>query len=117
MFCPQCEAEYREGFTECSDCDVALVETLEPHEREEIAPGLTVVFQTPNPEELAEIVDRLEKAKVPYVIEAGTALALLDDREYDADDPQWQARLSVITELLERAERIVQQVLAARIKT
>lgn len=28
MFCPQCGAEYREGFTECWDCGVAL--TKEP---------------------------------------------------------------------------------------
>jgi hypothetical protein len=26
MFCPQCKAEYRQGFMLCSDCDVALVE-------------------------------------------------------------------------------------------
>ncbi len=25
MFCPQCQAEYREGFTVCADCDVPLV--------------------------------------------------------------------------------------------
>ena len=25
MFCPQCNAEYRPGFTRCSDCDVELV--------------------------------------------------------------------------------------------
>jgi hypothetical protein len=25
MFCPQCKAEYRQGFTRCSDCDVELV--------------------------------------------------------------------------------------------
>src|SRR5271157_4509346 len=28
MFCPICKAEYRFGFTRCSDCDVDLVETL-----------------------------------------------------------------------------------------
>ena len=28
MFCPVCKAEYRLGFTHCSDCDVDLVETL-----------------------------------------------------------------------------------------
>jgi hypothetical protein len=32
MFCPNCEAEYRPGFTRCSDCDVALVERLEETE-------------------------------------------------------------------------------------
>jgi hypothetical protein len=26
MFCPQCNAEYRPGFTRCSDCDVDLVQ-------------------------------------------------------------------------------------------
>lgn len=25
MFCPQCKAEYRQGFTHCADCDVDLV--------------------------------------------------------------------------------------------
>jgi hypothetical protein len=108
MFCPSCEAEYREGFTECNDCGVALVPVLEPHRREEIAEGLTAVLETTNAEELGEIVDRLEKAGVPYVIEAGTALALLDGRD-DEVPHSWQARLSVATELIERAERIVQQ--------
>ena len=28
MFCPQCRAEYREGFVECSDCHVPLVDRL-----------------------------------------------------------------------------------------
>ncbi len=28
MFCPQCKAEYRPGFTRCADCDVDLVYAL-----------------------------------------------------------------------------------------
>jgi hypothetical protein len=28
MFCPQCKAEYRRGFTRCADCDVELVYEL-----------------------------------------------------------------------------------------
>ena len=28
MFCPDCGGEYREGFFECADCKVALVERL-----------------------------------------------------------------------------------------
>jgi hypothetical protein len=28
MFCPQCESEYRPGFTRCSECNVMLVYRL-----------------------------------------------------------------------------------------
>lgn len=28
MFCPECKAEYRQGFTHCADCDVELVAEL-----------------------------------------------------------------------------------------
>jgi len=34
MFCPKCRAEYREGFTECSDCHVKLVADLNLEENE-----------------------------------------------------------------------------------
>jgi hypothetical protein len=30
MFCPECQAEYRQGFTRCADCDVDLVYELPP---------------------------------------------------------------------------------------
>jgi hypothetical protein len=36
MFCPQCKAEYREGFKHCPECDVDLVLSL-PREPEEPA--------------------------------------------------------------------------------
>src|SRR6202521_3137117 len=35
MYCPQCKAEYRQGFTRCADCDVELV-----HEPPPVAHGL-----------------------------------------------------------------------------
>src|SRR5690349_24367362 len=28
MYCPSCGSEYREGYTECADCKVPLVERL-----------------------------------------------------------------------------------------
>ncbi len=30
MYCPQCKAEYRQGFTRCADCDVELVHDPPP---------------------------------------------------------------------------------------
>ena len=32
MVCPQCGSEYRQGFTQCSDCDVALVPEPQPEQ-------------------------------------------------------------------------------------
>jgi hypothetical protein len=33
VYCPQCRAEFREGFTECSDCHVPLSEGSPPPSR------------------------------------------------------------------------------------
>lgn len=30
MFCPECRAEYRDGFSECADCHVELIPELAP---------------------------------------------------------------------------------------
>ena len=43
MFCPNCRAEYREGFYECADCGVALVEELPPEDIPEYAEYVTVI--------------------------------------------------------------------------
>ena len=34
MYCPKCRSEFREGFFECSECSVPLVENLPPEEPE-----------------------------------------------------------------------------------
>ena len=41
MFCPQCRAEYRQGFFRCSDCDIPLVDQLPAdHSVTDREPGL-----------------------------------------------------------------------------
>ncbi len=56
-WCPNCKAEYQEGYTECSDCGVALVESLEEEiflapffqaEDKKIADKLASFFQYSN---------------------------------------------------------------------
>lgn len=42
MYCPKCRMEYREGFTQCSDCDVKLVDDLPPPRAPEYENMVTV---------------------------------------------------------------------------
>jgi hypothetical protein len=110
MICPSCGSEYREGFTRCADCDVDLAESIVA-ERENLAP-LTLESSG---ELVAELTDRLEKAGVPYAIEAGTALNLLDDPGAEIEGPEdWAARVWVAKGFEERSERILDQIRDAR---
>jgi len=47
MHCPKCLTEYRDGFTECSDCHVPLAEGRPPAQSEEAHEvELVTVFET-----------------------------------------------------------------------
>src|SRR5580704_5728412 len=50
MICPECNAEYRQGFYRCADCDVELVESL----------GEAVRVETPPPEKYGALLWRGE---------------------------------------------------------
>jgi len=113
MFCPDCETEYREGIERCSDCGALLVESLEADPADT---QLVPLCEEQSPDIVGVIVDRLEKAGVPYVIQAGTALALLDRViEGDVEPEPWSARIYVPDgEYAKRAQRIVDQLTALR---
>ena len=74
MFCPQCRAEYREGFFRCSDCNIPLVDQL-PADRPvaDRQPG----SETDHPE---LVVLRT----FPTVIEADLAKSALDSVGIDS---------------------------------
>jgi hypothetical protein len=66
MFCPECEGEYREGFLECADCGVPLVDKLP--EPEPIPDAkLVTVLRTGNVNELAFAESVLTDADIPFV--------------------------------------------------
>ena len=65
MFCPLCTCEYREGFTMCADCDVALVAELSVEPNPDTALpddpcDLVPVFETLNQHEIILIKAALE---------------------------------------------------------
>jgi len=69
MFCPQCRSEYREGFTRCEVCDVALVAVLPPlpGEGDPSHRELVTVFETGDPGLLALAHSILDEAAIPYL--------------------------------------------------
>jgi len=67
MFCPQCESEYREGFTTCADCNVALVDALSDRNEEADDEPTVTVLETGDPGELALAHSLLEAEGITAV--------------------------------------------------
>ena len=70
MFCPECGAEYRDGFYECSDCRVSLVNELPPRSFPKPQPtrGLVTVLATSDPLLMGAVKPLLEEAGIPCVV-------------------------------------------------
>ncbi len=69
MFCPECGAEYREGFTECSDCQVPLVRELPPSPEPKPDLKLFTVLETVDRNLLMVAKSVLEDAGIEYLVE------------------------------------------------
>jgi hypothetical protein len=71
VYCPKCRVEYREGFTECSDCHVPLRAGTPPPEPESpFDPDLELVavLETCDALVLALAKDLLEEAGIPFFV-------------------------------------------------
>lgn len=128
MICPNCHAEFRDGFTTCSDCEIPLVEDLESYDPETGSaddagtlaggpggPGdLVPLAELGSPEMLGALLEQLEAAQVPYVVQAGTAVALASGGELESPgfpDP-WQARVMVVGSFRPVARAMVDAIVA-----
>lgn len=78
MFCPQCRAEYRPGFTRCPVCELYLVDQL-PEVRPAPDPDrkLVPVFRTTDPVLLPIVKSLLDSAGIEYFVQGEEALSLL----------------------------------------
>jgi len=66
MVCPECGGEYRDGFFECTDCGVALVEQLPAPAAEPTASDLVTVVETADPAEIAFVESLFLEEGIPY---------------------------------------------------
>jgi hypothetical protein len=70
MFCPECKIEYRQGFVECSDCQVPLVAELpqevapQPGERIE----LVTILKSGNDAAIAVAQSLLQDAGIDFLL-------------------------------------------------
>jgi len=73
MFCPQCKAEYRFGFTKCSDCGVDLVEHLPDDSSATRNQDLAVAWRGSDPSAFSAALAALK--------DAGIACAQISDHD------------------------------------
>jgi hypothetical protein len=70
MFCPNCKAEYRDGFTQCADCDVALVRRLNdatfPSNRPKLPDGPELLWTGTDEGLAAQIESALDSAQISH---------------------------------------------------
>ena len=78
MYCPQCGCEYRDGFSECSDCRVPLLAGTPPQDTADPTLGLVVVLETNDQILVAFAKGLLEEAGIPYFI-LGQIATLVSD--------------------------------------
>jgi len=81
VYCPQCQVEYRDGFTECSDCHVPLLAGTppeEPADRFDPTLDLVVVLETNDRIQLALAKGLMEDAGIPFFV-LGQIATLVQD--------------------------------------
>lgn len=98
MFCPKCKSEYREGFTVCADCNIALIEELPP-EKEPVFVEYEEVLGTYNPADIMIIKSILDAENITYYFNAEHFMYVRPMAE--------PARLMVAKEDVETAKEIL----------
>ncbi|MEA2491246.1 MAG: hypothetical protein QOH21_3038 [Acidobacteriota bacterium] len=66
MICPQCNSEYRDGYTHCVSCDVALIEPVV--EAAEPQVELVKVYETGNAAIIPLVESLFDDAGIEYMV-------------------------------------------------
>ncbi len=108
MYCPECGVEYRDGFTECSDCQAPLL-TGKADSPDPFDPNLelVIVLETSDRIQLAMAKGLLEDAGIPLFV-LGQIATLVQD--VDGFLRKW-VRLQVPRDREGEAREILEQLL------
>jgi hypothetical protein len=116
VYCPKCGCQYRDGFTECSECRVPLLAgtpTEDPTGEFDPNLDLVVVLETNDRIELALMRGLLEDAGIPYFI-LGQIATLIQD--VDGFLHKW-VRIQVPRDREEEARRLLEDWRHAEVAT
>ena len=94
MFCPNCKAEYREGFKLCSDCNLPLVDKFPEEFQEETAMEYVKhkeLLSTLNPADIAFIKSLFDSNNIRYYVKGHAwhglgvrpAAIMVDEKQYE----------------------------------
>ncbi len=101
MICPQCKCEYIRGVTRCADCDVALVDALDPSANgSQEGQEVVSVWEGNDPTEGAAVNDAFDKAGIPVIAPGVTGYFIFPSMR-----PKIEICVSVTD--LERAKRVL----------
>jgi hypothetical protein len=104
LFCPQCGAEYRPGFTACADCEVPLTPAA-PDEPLHPEPRLEVLTEIVEPALLPVIVSLLQSAGIQPVVNGEEIMGLWPLGQAGSGWTGWGRGLSVVVQVnADRAE-------------
>lgn len=68
MYCPNCRSEFVPGVITCPECDVPLVDALEPLPEEPEPKRLVALVTTYNPGDVAIVSAFLESRGIPFFL-------------------------------------------------
>jgi hypothetical protein len=101
MFCPQCKAEYRPGFSRCSDCGVDLVYELPPQasrprawepEGPQDGAALGTIWEGDSESECVGVCEELKNAGIWYRV---SQIPGIEDEATGGEDQADQAALEL----------------------
>ena len=96
MFCPECQAEYRPGFTRCADCDVDLVQA--PTASAE--PKFRSLWQGTEQSECLVVCEILKDADIPYEVAQSVA------SRHGRMAVDWNFEIAVLVDDYEKAKEL-----------